>query len=55
VGAGAQQFYRIVAPIRPAREGRFPSRKAIASMVRGDEAATEVVAWLEERRPRDRR
>lgn len=55
VGAGAQQFYRIVARIRPAREGRFPSRKAIASTVRGDEAATEVVAWLEERRPRDRR
>lgn len=49
VGVGTQQFYRIVARTRPRREGLIPSRADIARMVLGDEAAGQVVAWLEER------
>lgn len=48
-GVGAQQFYRIVARLRPRREGRLPPRVPLASLVRGEEAASEVMAWIEER------
>lgn len=51
VGVGAQQFYRVTARCPPRREGRFPRRVEIASLVRGDEAAGEVIAWLRERLP----
>ena len=49
VGVGAQQFYRVVARLRPKRAGSFPPRVELAAMVRGEEAARAVVAWLEER------
>lgn len=49
VGVGAVQFYRVVARTTPKREGRLPRRERVAAMVRGEEAAAEVVAWLEEK------
>lgn len=49
VGVGAQQFYRIVARCRPENARRFPRRVELAAMVRGDEAAQEVITWLEEK------
>lgn len=56
VGVGTRRFHRVVAVGQPADEKRrFPRRIEIAAMVRGDEAAAEVVAWLEERLARPRR
>lgn len=49
VGVGTQQFFRIVARCTPRRAGRLPRRETVAAMVRGEEEAAEVVAWLEER------
>lgn len=49
VGVGAVQFYRVVARTTPKRERHFPGRERVAAMVRGAEAAAEVVAWLEEK------
>ena len=49
VGVGGKQFYRVVARLRPKNERHFPARAPIAGMILGDEAAAEVVHWLEER------
>ncbi len=49
VGVGTQQFFRIVARCAPRQTGHFPRRVTVAAMVRGEEAAAEVVAWIEER------
>lgn len=49
VGVGSQQFYRVVARLRPKEERHVPGRVTLAAMVRGAEATTAVVGWIEER------
>jgi hypothetical protein len=48
VGVGSVTFHRIAA-ICPAPDGKMPRRVELASMVRGEQAAREVVAWVRER------
>lgn len=49
VAVGEHQYLRVVAVLRPPAGRRFPRRVPLLTMLRGDEAATEAIAWLEER------
>lgn len=49
VGVGSEKFYRVNIRRRPGREGFIGRTVAVASLVRGDEAAGEVQMWLQER------
>ena len=55
VGVGTQQFHRVEARLPAPGQRRIGKRFRIASMVRGDEAANELVTWLEERLTRPRK
>ena len=49
VGVGAVSFHRITAAHPPPPGRRFARRREIVAMVRGEEAAREVIAWIQER------